>query len=83
MARSCTGAWTWIVGLLPLAAANIAGILVLLIAIAGPARASLGTEHRSTRGAHRSRRGSAGRLLGVTAFLSGADLVRDSFDILS
>ena len=74
--------WTWIVGLLPLAAANIAGILVLLIAIVVfLVRRSVPSTVEAWRSPVATWIGRT--VLGVTAFLSGADLIRDSFDILS
>ena len=74
--------WTWIAGLIPLLIANIVGIFVLLIAmLVFLVRRSA----PSTVDAWRSPVATwIGRtLLAVTAFISGADLVRDTFEILS
>jgi hypothetical protein len=76
------GRWAWIVGLLPLALANIVGVLVLLIAL------GVLFVRRSAPGtitAWRSRAGTwIGRALLVGwAVFGGADLLRDSLEILS
>jgi hypothetical protein len=74
--------WAWIVGLLPLALANIVGILVLVLAMlvllvrrAAPITI---TAWRSPVALWMGR-----TLLIVTAAISGANLVRDSIEILS
>jgi hypothetical protein len=72
----------WIVGLLPLALANIVGVLVLLVAV------GVLYVRRSAPGtiaAWRSRAGTwIGRALLVAwAVFGGADLLRDSLEILS
>ncbi len=74
--------WTWIAGLMPLVAANIVGIVVLLIAML------VLLVRRSTPRSIEAWRSPVatwiGRtLLAVTAFISGANLVRDSLEILS
>lgn len=74
--------WAWIAGLLPLAAANVVGILVLLFAMLV---LLVGRSAPITIAAWRSPVATwIGRtLLIVTAVTSGAKLVRDSFEILS
>jgi hypothetical protein len=74
--------WAWIAGLLPLAAANIIGILVLIVAMAV---LLVGRSAPSTIAAWRSPVATwIGRaLLFVAAVASGAKLVGDSLEILS
>jgi hypothetical protein len=74
--------WPWIVGLLPLAAANIVGILVLGLAmLVLLVRRSAPTTIAAWRSPIATWIGRM--LLLVTAVISGAKLVRDSFEILS
>jgi hypothetical protein len=74
--------WTWIAGLAPLALANVVGILVLLIAmlvlfVRRSAPSTITAWHSPVVT-------WIGRtLLAVTAAMSGANLVRDGFEILS
>jgi hypothetical protein len=74
--------WAWLVGLLPLVLANIVGILVLLFAMLV---LLVRRSAPSTIAAWRSPVATwIGRtLLFVTAVISGANLVRDSIEILS
>ena len=74
--------WAWIAGLLPLVAANIVGILVLLVALLV---LLVGRSAPSAIAAWRSPVATwIGRtLLFVTAIASGAKLVRDGLEILS
>lgn len=75
------GRWAWIAGLLPLALANVVGILVLLVALLVW---YVGRSSPSAIAAWRSRVATwIGRgLLAATALASGAKLVRDSLEIL-
>lgn len=74
--------WAWIVGLLPLAAANIIGFLVLVLAmLVLLVRRSAPTTIAAWRSPIATWIGRM--LLFVTAVISGAKLVRDSFEILS
>ncbi len=72
----------WIAGLLPLVAANIVGILVLLLAllvlVVGRSAPTAVAVWRSPIVTWIGR-----TLLAVTAVISGASLVRDSLEILS
>jgi hypothetical protein len=74
--------WAWIAGLLPLAAANIVGILVLVLALAV---LLVGRSAPITIAAWRSPVATwVGRaLLFVAAVASGVKLIRDSLEILS
>ena len=74
--------WTWIAGLLPLVAANVVGILVLVVAMLV---LLVRRSAPSTIKAWHSRVATwIGRtLLAATAFISGANLVRDTLEILS
>jgi hypothetical protein len=75
------GRWAWIVGLVPLAFANLVGALVLLVALVvwavGRSAPSLVEAWRSTVVAWLGR-----AALVAVAFASGAGLVRDGIDIL-
>jgi hypothetical protein len=74
--------WTWIAGLLPLVIANIVGILVLVVAmlvllVRRSAPSTIAAWHSPIAT-------WIGRtLLAVTAVISGANLVRDTVEILS
>ena len=74
--------WTWIAGLLPLVAANIVGILVLAVAtLVLLVRRSAPSTITAWHSPVVTWLGRA--LLAVTAFISGANLIRDAVEILS
>jgi hypothetical protein len=77
-----TRKWAWVAGLLPLALANIVGILVLLVA---GVILVVGRSAPDAVAAWRSRATTwIGRaLLVAAALLGGAGLVRDSLEILA
>jgi hypothetical protein len=73
---------TWIAGLLPLVAANIVGISILVVAmLVLLVRRSAPSTIAAWRSPVATWIGRA--LLLVTAFISGVDLVRDGIEILS